>query len=782
MRGDADDLVMLAGYGLADGDTVIYQAVADGMLSPAPPTQPPLQSTSELGMAPIVSSLDAPYSLTIKLPGALRPDQPYALWIRTSRGEWSQAIEINDPRPLWITPAYAYSTAPVAYLPRELKVVGRNLEGRAGQRTFVQLVGPRRYTMVVKYDEPQSSTMDRYVARAGLPEFLVPGVYRIQFSRDGVAWLEVPDQTFEVRTDPPSATEYSVNEPRFGGCRPDDGIDDTRCIVAAIAAAKLAGGGVVTFGPGTWDLVEITQPGVTSGEGIVVPDGVGLRGAGSNLTRLQRHPEWNAKGGSKAFTLAGHNIVTGFSFRDLQTYQSGDRAASFLQVGDNSQRGAGGRAAQAPETTADEIIITRNTFDKTFVAVTDAGMPIKHLFVTYNAFGAYFSALELGGNRYNMTQQYRLDDSVIVHNVFKPGSKLDLGDKIGPIASEIGAGHRLDFSDNTADGSSTEYLNSPNDPRGWRAAFFWSLEGNVEETLIAHNTATCTGDKIGDGEAIAFDNNTNTFAFPSAPILSGASSATFTVAVPLVTRQNNRDIPVSTYYVGHWVQILGGPGLGQVRKVIGYTRNSVTGLTTFRVVPDWDVVPVAGQSRVSVGREYWQVLAIDNLIDHRQPLCQKSNRSRHAGGVITVYAQSSDSVVEGNRQYDTDGIFLHQGYIVPEHPCPECAMEGFFQSFLEIRSNAVDGEYDWTTDCGSSGIVADIFASPWNHEIPPTVSFGLDISHNTIRHADGPKGGAIALYNSWYSGPDPRVWPLSDGVLIQHNLIEDIDGTRAIPA
>jgi hypothetical protein len=192
-------------------------------------------------------------------------------------------------------------------------------------------------------------------------------------------------------------------------------------------------------------------------------------------------------------------------------------------------------------------------------------------------------------------------------------------------------------------------------------------------------------------------------------------------------------------------------------------------------------VPVAGQSRVSIGREFWQVLAIDNLIDHRQPLCQKSNRSRHDGGVITVYAQSSDSVVEGNRQYDTDGIFLHQGYVVPEHPCPTCAMEGFFQSFLEIRSNTVDGKYDWTTDCGSSGIVADLFASPWNHEIPPTVSFGLDISHNKIRHADGPRGGAIALYNSWYSGPDPQVWPLGDNILIQHNSIEDIDGTRAMP-
>ena len=35
---------------------------------------------------------------------------------------------INDARPLWITPDYAYATANVANLPRILKVNGRNLQ------------------------------------------------------------------------------------------------------------------------------------------------------------------------------------------------------------------------------------------------------------------------------------------------------------------------------------------------------------------------------------------------------------------------------------------------------------------------------------------------------------------------------------------------------------------------------------------------------------------------------------------------------------------------------
>ena len=64
---------------------------------------------------------------------------------------------------------------------------------------------------------------------------------------------------------------------------------------------------------------------------------------------------------------------------------------------------------------------------------------------------------------------------------------------------------------------------------------------------------------------------------------------------------------------------------------------------------------------------------------------------------------------------------------------------------------------------------------------PPTVGFGVSISHNTIRHADAQYGGAIALLDSWSAGPEPHRWPLSDNVLIHHNSISDIDGARAAP-
>jgi hypothetical protein len=777
VRGDPDDLLMLPGYGFEVDDRVVYQAITDTTKALIAPMRMPLHSTAEFGIADVVSAANLPYSLTVKLPQVLRRDQSYALWVRASKGEWSKAITINDARPLWISPPYVYATKAVASLPREIKVVGRNLQPSPGHVTQIRLIGPKVLVAPSILDTRSSATIDHYVARLQLPEALPPGRYRVQVSRDATSWIEVPDQQLEVQPDPTPVTEFSVSDAQFGGCQPNDDADDTTCIVRAIAAAKRAGGGTVYFGPGTWDLEDNALPGLVVGEGILVADGVSLRGAGRTATRLVRHGAWNEHAETPAFTLIGHNVVSGFSFRDLQVYQPKDHAAPFLQLGEFFQR----LSAVTTVASVSEIIISENIFDRTYVAIGDGGLPIDRLFITYNTFGAYSAALELPGNRFNMAYKYRLDDSIIDYNVFNPSSELNLIDKTGVLASELGAGFRVDFSANAADGASKEFLNSPDDPSGWRAAFFWELNDNQEEVLVSQNIATCTGDKIGDGEAIAYDNNGNTFALTSVVPVVRATGSSVAIAAQLATSQNSRDVPISSYYIGHWVQVASGPGLGQVRKITGYSTDPVTQLTTITIAPVWDVLPMSGQTRIAVGREYWQLYTLDNLVDHRQPLCQKSNRSRHDGGGIGLWAQSADSVIEGNRQYDTDGILFQQNYIVPEHPCSNCTMGSFFHSFLEVRSNTIDGEYDWEIDCSASGIAAGVAAAPWGDASPPTVGYGVSISHNMIRHADAVAGGAITQMDSWYAGPEPHRWPLSDNMLIHHNLIQDVEGQRATP-
>jgi hypothetical protein len=781
VRGEPDDLLLLAGDGFADDDTVVYRAVWKSTEALMTPNTIPTSSDAEFGKAEVVSSAGVPYSLAIKLPRNLRADQTYALWVHTAHDEWSKAVLINDARPLWVSPAYMYASKAVASLPRELKVVGRNLQPSTGHSTLIRLLGPQTFTGTAVSDGRSTGTMTEYVARLKLPDHLEVGNYRVLVSRDGASWVELKGQSVEVRPDSHEMAKFTVGDSQFGACRPNDGVDDTACVLHAIAAANRSGGGIVYFPPGTWDLIDGSQPGLVGNEGILVPTGVRLWGSGSSSTRLDRHAEWNSHAATAAFTLAGHTLVTGFAFRDLQVYQPQDQAGPFLQLGEDWQRVPPTLGDVLDSATVTDVTISGNTFDKTKVAIGSGGLPINLLFVTHNIFGAYHSALELSGDQYNMIHRYRLDDSVIDDNVFDPGSELDLIQKTGTIASEIGAGHRVDFSGNTADGTSTDFFYAPEDAKGWRAAFFWNPNDNVEEVLVAQNTATCTGDKIGDGEAISFDNNTNTFAFTSAPTVVRATLDSIAVAAPLAARQNNRDVPIESYYVGHWVQIVSGPGLGQVRKIIGYSTDLVSHLTTFRVAPSWDVVPIRGKTRMSIGREYWQLYLIDNHVDNRKPLCQKSNRSRRVGGAIGLWAQSADTVISGNHQYDSDGIFAQQNYGAAEHACADCTMLGYFNFFLEIHDNLVDGEYDWANDCSRSGIGTGLAAGPWGNEPPPTVSFGVSISHNAIRQADEQYGGAIAQVNTWFAGPEPHRWPLSDNLLIHHNSIADINGPRATP-
>ncbi len=153
--------------------------------------------------------------------------------------------------------------------------------------------------------------MGRYLVRMALPNHLaLPGPYRVEVSRDGASWRAVEGQSLEVLPDPPAMRRFSVSDPEFGSCRPDDGADDTPCVIRAIHAAAEAGGGSVYFGPGTWDLIDAGQPGLIPGEGIVVAAGVDLEGAGLALSHVQRHARWNEHAPTAAFTLLGHTHVS----------------------------------------------------------------------------------------------------------------------------------------------------------------------------------------------------------------------------------------------------------------------------------------------------------------------------------------------------------------------------------------------------------------------------------------------------------------------------------------
>jgi len=774
IRGDPDDLLLIAGYGFKADDRVVYRALTGNPRQLARPLSLPSRSTAALGIADVVSFADIPYSLTVRLPNAMRRRQAYALWVRTARGEWSEAVRINDARPYWVSPPFVYSSAKVASLPRYLKVVGRNLEPALGAKTEVRLSGPESVVLAAVPAPADSKALDQYVARVILPKRLRPGRYRVAVRRDATGWVKLDAQDLFVHPDPPVSKSFYVDDPRYGGCRANDDLDDRACILRAIDAAAAAGSGIVAFGPGTWILSAnaVNDPG-----GIVVPRNVSLRGVGRDSTMIIRRSGTKSVAPTTAFTLMGGNEVEGITFQDLQVYDATQVSRGFVMLG--RARRERPRSGDALDQAVRDIVITRDRFLRPDVAISDGGGSLTRILITYNEFDAYRSDVELAGNRYRVAVPFEVKDTIIAYNDFKPGSYLNVAVGQGVIASEIGASRRVDFSDNDANGAATDALYSFDDARGWRAAFFWHMNNNQEMLLVSDNTASCTGDKDGDGEAIAYDNNANTFALPRPEKVTAASDDGVSVAGPLAARQNDRDVPLDRYYIGHYVQVVAGPGLGQVRKIVAYRIDPGDGTVRLRVAPNWDVVPIAGATRISVGREFWQVYTVANKIDQRTPLCRKSNRTAPKGDGIVLWAQAADSAIEGNRQFDTSGITFQQKYNATERGCAVCNGVESLLDFIEIRRNLIDGEYDWDDDCSSSGIFGSLAAGPTVHSPPQTASFGVSISHNTIVRADGWRGGAISFVPTWYQGRPEHRWPLVDNALIYHNRIVGFDAQPA---
>jgi len=206
--------------------------------------------------------------------------------------------------------------------------------------------------------------ISRYMAEAQLPDRMQPGRYRVEISRDATSWVSVPSddqgvaQYFTVSDDPPEAERYPVDDPKFGGCRADDGRDATACIVRAIAAARAHGGGSVVFGPGKWSMNDSSVPGVRPYDGILVPEKVDLIGAGPGLSILQRGTTWGSDPFGNptqlaAFSLLGNNRIEGITFRDQRVYSSPRHYPymAMLQIGTNTSP-------------VSNVSITHNVFDR----------------------------------------------------------------------------------------------------------------------------------------------------------------------------------------------------------------------------------------------------------------------------------------------------------------------------------------------------------------------------------------------------------------------------------
>lgn len=739
VRIGAGDLLLLAGADLSPDDDIILRAASGEIID---------------GVEVVRAASDQK-ALVLRMPAPLETGR--RSFISVAMGDSrSNEVALNDARPAWLSPGSLPTSGASPGLSREIKIVGRNLDPAGIAATLVRLRGPRELTLTTSPASVQSANLNEFVARVAVPN-LPTGVYSIAISRDSLHWADVP-ASLRIDAVPAPKAELPIAAAEFGACRADDALDDTPCIVAAIAAAQRRGGATVRFGAGEWRLDNPSAPG-SANDGIVVPRGVDLAGNSAHTARLVRGAAWLGSTAKATFTLLGDNVVSGLVFADDTRQRTSKEAPPVLQVGSTwSQVEAG--SSEAARTT-ENIVISDNRFAGSAVSIHDGGMPIRRLVITQNRFRAYRLALAFGGDSNNVRDTFRIEDSVIARNLFEPGSYLDAATGQGARATEFGAGERVDFSGNVANGAAIGGLDSPADARGWRAAFFWHLQGPQEHLLIADNEVSCSGDKAGDGEAIALDSNHNTFALSGALSVLTADANSVSILGPVLARQDNHAIDFKAFYRGHWLQIAEGRGVGQSRRIEAIDYDADSRRTKFQVAPAWDVVPAPRDSRVVVGRAFWQALVVANRIDHRQPLCRKSNRSAPRGGAIVVWAQTSDSVVAFNRQFDTNGIAFQQ--------LSKLGATNM-KSFLEIRGNAIHGEYASGHSGSRQGIQGSHGAG--TDEQPPIASFGVMITGNEVTAATTARDPAISLPVTWYRGPAPHNWTLIDRLLIYKNVIQ----------
>jgi len=128
--------------------------------------------------------------------------------------------------------------------------------------------------------------------------------------------------------------------------------------------------------------------------------------------------------------------------------------------------------------------------------------------------------------------------------------------------------------------------------------------------------------------------------------------------------------------------------------------------------------------------------------------------------VIVVAALIADSVIEANRQVETDGIEIFRDYTPRTKFVPELrGSRNPFRRRLEIRGNLIDGEYDWSSDCSWSGIRGYFVAVPDSGRAASDTGVGDVIAHNVISRADGQRGGAIDIAHAGATGPPRATGP-----------------------
>jgi len=556
--------------------------------------------------ASIVQTDDQGHFVVVTMP-QLRP-AIFRVWVKNGAG-FSAPIVMNKPRPLFLSECEAWAG-------QQIQIVGRNFDpseyGAQGAPRVRLVNGVDCHEAVVVNHNPYAITITVPVVKSAR--------YWAEISTDGATWWRVPTgedlNVVTVGKDPLGlgvawADHFNwdrvFNVANYG-VPTTGGVDVTSKVQAVVEAVKAAGGGVVYFPAGEFQL-----------SGISLPANIVLLGAGVNKCKLiSTAVGGNFINSSGDGTIYGHQ---GVSHLTVELHNPDVRPDTFFWLGE--QWGQNNNVSDLTVRTASEFFIKNVNLNYPLapppVTSGQRGVGIEWIgksralcedckFIGYCAV-PYINYIT---NYYTVRRNYfEYCTGVIVNS-----------------------GSRCFFEANKIVGR-RQYALPSDDLHGLFARDRVYMADNVVEgmgSLVDNN----------DGEALCVE-------VPSANFNSGG-----VIAATMTTLKVSPQVPLVAppVYFGHLaVAIVDGRGLGQLRRVTSI--RPIDNILTVGL--PWDVIP----DSTSV---FTLMLPLEQVTFYR-------NSIRDCWKGLWFFGNSYDSVQAENTSVDSEGIFVwterNPGVLIP---------------------------------------------------------------------------------------------------------------------
>ena len=447
---------------------------------------------------------------------------------------------LNRPAVWWAQGDTGMTASPGGWL----RLFGKNLAWDEKTKTIVRLQGPKTLNL--------AATADAYGAKIAVPKDLPAGDYQVVLhsGRGGpAAWSE----PVQVTIAKPAAWPQTVYNVKESGADGTGAQDDTEAVQAALDKAKAAGGGIVYFPRGRYQITATLR----------IPRFTVLRGEGETLTSIF----WPDTANPPNQWLAATNS---FGLENLTLYCSNYK--TFL-TGDT-------RGAEAGDVFLRHVRIRADIY-RGHMEPQEVDRRYK-IGVAVGFGGGYF-LVNLGGRNIEVSDCDLYSSSCILSLTEPRGARIQrniMGDgRWG--GSGIFGGEGVIIEGN-------QYIGC--DLMSWGAAGGLGY-GNLPHVYIGHNSFAL--EHGGDREPITSDASGEVYSGP----LAGADAT----GVTLPKEPKDKD----QRWIGSAVYVVSGKGEGQWRKVAGFDAARI------KVDRAWDVIPDSTSS-VAVTYLLQQWLINDN--------------------------------------------------------------------------------------------------------------------------------------------------------------------------